>query len=136
MPREEYREERLVRVLREQLHENIEGVQEAVIVTNDGLVVAAYPGVADGENADNETGGSHWVAALAAEIVAQSRRAFKQLAKGSVRRILIEGASGSMIVVPAGQHAALAVMVDTQTKLGLAMFHIARVAQRISDLLD
>ena len=40
----EYREERLVRVLQEQLHENIEGVQEAVIVTHDGLVVAAYPG--------------------------------------------------------------------------------------------
>ena len=134
MPRE-YREERLVRVLREQLHENIEGVQEAVIVTNDGLVVAAYPGAVDEQNARSDTGTSHWVAALAAEIIAQSRRAFGQLAQGAVNRILIDGQSGSMIVVPASDQAALAVMVDPQAKLGLAMFQIARVAKQIGELV-
>ena len=131
----EYREEQLVRVLREQLHENIEGMQEAVIVTHDGLVVAAYPGTVQEQSPRDEVGGIHWVAALAAEIIAQSRRAFGQLAQGAVSRILVEGESGSMIVVPAGDHAALAVMVDTHTKLGLAMFQIARVADNIGDLL-
>jgi len=131
----EYREERLVRVLREQIHENIQGVHESVIVTNDGLVVAAYPGVVEERNTPSDTGSSHWVAALAAEIIAQSRRAFGQLAQGAVNRILIDGESGSMIVVPAGEHAALAVMVDTQTKLGLAMFQVARVAEYIGELV-
>lgn len=135
MPRE-YREERLVRVLREQLHENVAGMQEAVIVTNDGLVVAAYPGTGEERNTHAEIGSSHWVAALAAEIIAQSRRAFGQLAQGAVNRILVEGQSGSMIVVPAGDQAALAVMVDAQAKLGLAMFQIARVAEHIGDLLQ
>lgn len=133
MPRE-YREQRMTRVLREQLYESIEGMQEGVIVTNDGLVVASYPGVE--QDAPSETGSSHWVAALAAEIIAQSRRAFGQLAQGAVSRILVEGESGSMIVVPAGDRAALAVMVDTHTKLGLAMFQIARVAEHIGSLLD
>lgn len=132
----EYREERLVRVLREQLHENIEGVQEAVIVTNDGLVVAAFPGLAREKDAHNDVGSSHWIAALAAEIIAQSRRAFGELAQGSVGRILIDGESGSMIVVPAGDKAALAVLVNKQAKLGLAMFQIARVAEQVSELLD
>jgi predicted regulator of Ras-like GTPase activity (Roadblock/LC7/MglB family) len=132
----EYREERLVRLLREQIHENIEGVLESVIVTNDGLVVATYPVSTDDESAQSDTGGSHWVAALAAEIIAQSRRAFGQLAQGQVGRILIDGESGSMIVVPAGDQAALAVMVDGQTKLGIAMFQIGRVAERIGELLD
>lgn len=131
----EYREERLVRVLQEQIHENIQGVREAVIVTNDGLVVAAYPGVVDERNTPRDTGTSHWVAALAAEIIAQSRRAFGQLAQGAVNRILIDGESGSMIVVPAGDHAALAVMIDTQAKLGLAMFQVARVAEYIGELV-
>jgi predicted regulator of Ras-like GTPase activity (Roadblock/LC7/MglB family) len=135
MPRE-YREERLVRVLREQLHENVAGMQEAVIVTNDGLVVAAYPGIGEEQDAHVEVGGSHWIAALAAEIIAQSRRAFGQLAQGAVSRILVEGESGSMIVVPAGDYAALAVMVDTHTKLGLAMFQIAHVAEHIGGLLQ
>jgi predicted regulator of Ras-like GTPase activity (Roadblock/LC7/MglB family) len=135
MPKE-YREERLTRVLQEQIHENIEGVQEAVIVTNDGLVVAAYPAIVNAQNARDEIGNSHWVAALAAEIIAQSRRAFGELAQGKVGRILIEGESGSMIVVPAGDQASLAVMVDTHTKLGLAMFQIARVAQLIDELLN
>ncbi len=131
MPRE-YREQRMIRVLREQLYEHIEGMQEAVIVTNEGLVVAAYPVV---EHAADEAGSSHWVAALAAEISSQSRRAFGQLSQGAVGRILVEGDTGSMIVVPAGEYAALAVMVDTQAKLGLAMFQIARVAERLDNLL-
>jgi predicted regulator of Ras-like GTPase activity (Roadblock/LC7/MglB family) len=135
MPRE-YREERLARVLREQLHENIKGVQETVIVTNDGLVVAAYPGASQEQNTHDDVGSSRWVAALAAEIIAQSRRAFGRLAQGAVSRILVEGESGSMIVVPAGDHAALAVIVEPHTKLGLAMFQITRVAEHISNLLD
>jgi predicted regulator of Ras-like GTPase activity (Roadblock/LC7/MglB family) len=135
MPRE-YREERLVRVLREQIHDTIEGVHHAVIVTNDGLVVAAYPGTGREHDAHREVGSSHWVAALAAEIIAQSRRAFGELAQGTVKRILIDGETGSMIVIPAGNQASLAVMVDTQTKLGLAMFKMARVAQHIGDLLS
>ena len=131
----EYREEQLVRVLREQIHKSIQGVQEAVIVTNDGLVVAAYPGTGDGRNAHDDVGSSHWVAALAAEIIAQSRRAFGELAQGAVNRILIDGESGSMIVIPAGDDACLAVMVDNQAKLGLAMYQIAQVAEQIGSLL-
>ena len=131
----EYREERLVRVLQEQLYERIPGVHEAVIVTNDGLVIAAYPGAADGRDTSSDTGTSHWVAALAAEIIAQSRRAFGQLAQGAVNRVLIDGESGSMIVVPAGDHAALAVMVDTHAKLGLAMFQVTRVAEQVGELV-
>ncbi len=132
---QEYREERLTRVLREQIHASVAGVQEAVIVTNDGLVVAAYPGGVSNQDAHNQIGSSHWVAALAAEIIAQSRRAFGELAQGAVSRILIEGESGSMIVIPAGEQAALAVMVAPDTKLGLAMFQIARVAEHIGVLL-
>lgn len=135
MPKE-YREERLVSVLREQLHANIQGVQESVIVTHDGLVVAVYPVPADARGADNDAENSHWVAALAAEILAQSQRAFGRLTRGAVGRILIEGDEGSMIVVPAGEQASLAVMVDTSTKLGIAMFQIVRVAQQIGDLLE
>jgi predicted regulator of Ras-like GTPase activity (Roadblock/LC7/MglB family) len=131
----EYREERLMRILQEQIHDSIQGVREAVIVTNDGLVVAAYPGAVEEQNAHSDVGNSHWVAALAAEIIAQSRDAFGRLAQGAVSRVLVEGETGSMIVVPAGDRVALAVMVDTQTKLGLAMFQIGRVAEYIADLL-
>lgn len=135
MPRE-YRDERLVRVLREQLYASIEGVQEAVIVTNDGLVVAAYPGAVDEQDAHSDVGSSHWVAAMAAEIMAQSRRAFVQLDKGAIGRILVDGESGGMIVVPANDHAALAVMVTPHAKLGIAMFQIARIAEQIAELLE
>jgi predicted regulator of Ras-like GTPase activity (Roadblock/LC7/MglB family) len=135
MPRE-YREERLERVLQEQIHDTIDGVQQAVIVTNDGLVVAAYPGRGKEHDAHREVGSSHWIAALAAEIIAQSRRAVGELAQGTVQRILIDGEAGSMIVIPAGEQASLAVMVNTQTKLGVAMYKIARVAQHVGDLLS
>jgi len=135
MPRE-YREQRMIRVLREQLYENIHGMQEAVIVSLDGLVVASYPSVDEEQDALNETSNSHSVAALAAEIIAQSRRALGRLSQGEVSRILVGGETGSMIVVPAGERAALAVMVDTDAKLGLAMSQIAHVAKHIGRLLD
>ncbi len=135
MPRE-YREQRMIRVLREQLYENIHGMQEAVIVSLDGLVVASYPSVDEEQDALNETSNSHSVAALAAEIIAQSRRALGRLSQGEVSRILVGGETGSMIVVPAGERAALAVMVDTDAKLGLAMSQIAHVAKHIGSLLD
>jgi predicted regulator of Ras-like GTPase activity (Roadblock/LC7/MglB family) len=135
MPRE-YREQRLTRVLREQLYEKIEGLQEAVIVTNQGLVVATYPGVDAGQKLPEDAEGSHWIAALAAEIIAQSRRAFGQLDQGSVRRILIEGDAGSMIVIPAGDDACLAAMVDPRTKLGVALFQMGRVAEQIGAILS
>ncbi len=135
MPRE-YREQRMVRVLREQLYENIHGMQEAVIVSLDGLVVASYPSVDEEQDTLNETSNSHSVAALAAEIIAQSRRALGRLSQGEVSRILVGGETGSMIVVPAGERAALAVMVDTDAKLGLAMSQIAHAAKHIGSLLD
>jgi predicted regulator of Ras-like GTPase activity (Roadblock/LC7/MglB family) len=134
MPKE-YRDERLVRVLREQLFENVTGLQEAVIVTNDGLVVAAYPSINENKNANDDVGSSHWVAALAAEIIDQSRRAFGELSQGKVNRILIDGESGSMVVCPAGDHASLAVMLDNNAKLGLAMFQIVQVAEHVGSLL-
>jgi len=134
MPRE-YREERLQRTLHEQIHEQIEGVVESVIVTNDGLVVAAYPPPTSNEDVHAEPGGSHWVAALAAEIIAQSKRAFGRLAQGQVNRILVDGESGSMIVIPAGEDAALAVMVDNSAKLGIAMYQTTRVADHVGAIL-
>ena len=132
----EYREERLMRVLREQIIDTIQGAQRAVIVTNDGLVVAAYPATDEEKDVRIDAGSSHWTAALAAEIIAQSRRAFGELSQGEVSRILIDGESGSMIVVPADDRTALAVLVDTQTKLGLAMYQIARVALQVEELLN
>lgn len=135
MPRE-YREERLQRTLREEIHDQIKGVVESVIVTNDGLVVAAFPAPVSTDEAHNEPGGSHWVAALAAEIIAQSQRAFGRLAQGQVSRILVDGESGSMIVVPAGSDAALAVMVDKSAKLGIAMFQISRAAEHVGAILE
>jgi predicted regulator of Ras-like GTPase activity (Roadblock/LC7/MglB family) len=132
---DEYREERLMRVLREQINDRIEGVQKSVIVTNEGLVVAAYPKAGEARNAHKEIGSSFWVAALAAEIIAQGRRAFGELAKGSVNRVLIDGESGSMIVIPAGEEASLAVMVNSDVKLGLAMHQVARVAEQVGGLL-
>jgi predicted regulator of Ras-like GTPase activity (Roadblock/LC7/MglB family) len=143
----EYREERLVRVLQKELYERLEGVQEAVIVTEEGLVVAAYPGTVveegpageDAETQENLSGAddndTHWIGALAAGIISQSRDAFNRLGRGAVDRILIGGESNSMIIFPIGNYAALAVIVDSKSKLGLSMFQVSQVVQDIDALL-
>ena len=99
MPRE-YREERLQRTLREQLYEQIEGVVESVIVTNNGLVVAAYPAPSSEDEAHNEPGGSYWVAALAAEIIAQSKRAFGRLSVSTYQSLAGQSRCAAIVSPP------------------------------------
>lgn len=128
-----YRVDLLERELKT-LQEETGGIQGAVIVSIEGLVVAAYP---PGEEhaADSNPTDSPQVAAMAATLVAISEKVLLRLQRGEIDRLLIEGESGALIVVPAGAEAALAALVNKDVKMGITLLTLKRTAKKIAEIL-
>jgi predicted regulator of Ras-like GTPase activity (Roadblock/LC7/MglB family) len=135
MPQVVYRVDLLEREL-EIMQGELGGVQGSVVVSIEGLVIAAYP---PGEEhrrtaAENPTD-SPQVAAMAATLIAISEKVLLRLARGEIDRLLIEGDDGALIVVPAGGGAALAALVNKDVKMGITLLGLKRAAIKIAAIL-
>lgn len=123
-----------INILEDQLKgltKKVGDIRQSVIVSNDGFVVAAYPGSNDGPGAVN----SPQVAAMAATLVALGDQTLERLAKGGIKRLLIEGDEGAIIVYPINRQTALACLVTETAKMGLTLREIARAAERLAGIL-
>jgi predicted regulator of Ras-like GTPase activity (Roadblock/LC7/MglB family) len=117
------------------LCDSLQGVRAAVIVSIEGFVVAAYP---PGDEAFGDEGAttSSQVAAMAATLAALAQRTLARLEQGDIERMLVEGRHGVMIVIPVSDNAALAVLLEKGTKLGVALYTGQFAAQRIRSILE
>lgn len=130
-----YRVDLLEREL-QKMHEELNGVQGAVVVSIEGLVIAAYPpGEEHRESAEDNPTDSPQVAAMAATLVAISEKVLLRLARGEIDRLLIEGDDGALVVVPAGSEAALAALVTKEVKMGITLLSLKRTAKKIAEIL-
>jgi predicted regulator of Ras-like GTPase activity (Roadblock/LC7/MglB family) len=116
------------------LTEAIPSIWEAVIVSIDGFVVAAYPPpVVEDIFKDASTS---QVAAMAASLIALGDRALARLDQGEMVRLMIEGNEGAIVIYPIHRSAALAVLIDNKSaKMGLTLHEIARVARSFAAIL-
>jgi len=131
----EYRVNQLEDILRG-LHAAVDGLQATVVISLDGFVVAAHVPSPNGRRKRGDSAAdSPQVAAMAASIVAISDKVLAQLQRGVMSRVLIDGSQGGIVVVPAGQDAALAVMVSHEAKLGLVMLALGRAADQVKRIL-
>ena len=132
-----YRTELLEAAL-EKLCTQLNNVQGAVIVSIEGFVVAAYEvdQAANGSHDDDRTASSPQVAAMAATLIALGERTLARLGQGNMVRLLVEGEHGAMLVVPASNRAAIALMVDNNAKMGLSLYALKQVAVEISTILE
>ena len=62
-------------------------------------------------------------------------KVFKQLKRGPLIRMLIEGNSGYVIVSEAGKDAILTVLTNKKVNLGYLFFMMSRVSRRIESVL-
>ncbi|KKK41347.1 hypothetical protein LCGC14_0595360 [marine sediment metagenome] len=76
------------------------------------------------------------VSAMSAAILSVSERAVEELARGDLKRILIEGVDGQIILSKAGSNAILCVLVNSNASLGMVFLNIQSVSNKIADLLD
>ncbi len=112
------------------------GVEGSVLVSIEGLVMAAYPPVPEGKiDTDNPTS-SPQVAAMSAALIALGAQTLKRLAQGDMNRLLVEGDTGGIIIVPCGEEAALAVMTRRNAKLGIVFHEVRRTAGLVARILE
>ncbi|HUN21715.1 MAG TPA: roadblock/LC7 domain-containing protein [Anaerolineales bacterium] len=108
------------------------GCRAAVLVSADGLVVASYPAITN--TADDPTGGET-VAAMASVLLRLGAQALERLQMGDEQRVLVQGANESIAVVPVNAETALALVLQADAKLGLALFRAQQIQNSLQKLL-
>ncbi len=106
---------------------NASNVQGAALVSPDGLTLAAVlPGGMDEER----------VAAMSAAMLSLGERIGRELSRGQVERILVEGSSGYGILTSCTEEAVLLVLADASAKLGILNLEIKNVLAELQPQLS
>ncbi|MBP7690725.1 MAG: roadblock/LC7 domain-containing protein [Anaerolineales bacterium] len=129
----QYRSEAFYRSL-QALHHSAPAIRGSAVITQDGLVIAAFPPGWDA-NIHDPTGGEH-VAALAAVVAGQAEKTLTRLNQGQMERVLMEGEHGTIAVLPVTHDAALAILIQKDAKLGLTLHAARRAADEIQAVLN
>jgi uncharacterized protein len=116
-------------MLQDELQNFVSGasdVQGAALVTPDGLPLASVlPGGMDDER----------TAAMSASMLSLGERIGRELARGNIERIMVEGEKGYGVLVSCGNDAVLLVLANSSVKQGLLFLEIKRAVAKIAPLL-
>ncbi len=113
--------------LLDNLVSQVEHVQQAVILSRDGLVVASSQGLtrADGEH----------LSALAAGVQSLARGTGEHFNGGRVRQTIIEMEHAFLFVVAAGSGTCLAVLTSAEPNVGVIAYEMAMLVRRMGKYL-
>lgn len=100
-------------------------VRSCGLVSYDGLMVASV--LADGVDADR-------FGAMCASLLALSTRAAKEVERGVLRQIILDGEHGPMLLTRAGNAGVLAVAADPTKNLGKLILDTRTTAQALAAL--
>ena len=128
-----YRSEALWQILRD-LRESQEGIQAAVILSVEGLLVEGYPSD-DTEDSHINPTSSPQVAAMASVMAGLSRRTLDRLAQGDLERLLVQGEEGVLVIYPCGRNF-LALLVEKDVRLGPIITAMNAKTPKIQDVLE
>jgi predicted regulator of Ras-like GTPase activity (Roadblock/LC7/MglB family) len=105
----------------------VEHVQQALILSRDGLVVAASRGLTSED--------SEHLSALAAGLQSLARGTGRHFNAGEVRQTIIEMESAFLFVIAAGQGTCLAVLTSADPNVGLIAYEMAMLIRRMGKYL-
>ena len=114
--------------LMNQLVEASADFEGAVLVSMDGLVMAAEGSL---ENLDDSD-----VGAVATRAFGLSGETTMMLERGDLNKLILLGVDGNMVITRAGPHALCVVLLRPQAKIGIASFEAERVSQQIAEVLN
>lgn len=105
----------------------------AVISKSQGLTISTYypEGIDESAVPDEDV-----IAGRSTQIQEATRKVFKQLKRGPLVRMLIEGETGYVIICDAGADAILAVLTNKRANIGYMFFMMTRIAKRIEKVLS
>ena len=114
--------------LLDSLVERVAQVQNAVVLSSDGLRIAASRGL-DREQSDH-------MSAVAASFQSLARGAGESFGGGPVRQTIVEMESAFLFVTAAGHGACLAVLADAGADLGVIAYEMAMLVTRVGQHLS
>ena len=116
-----------LRWLLDQLIERVVGIDMAVLLSADGLLLSRSTGMGI-EPAEH-------LAATASALTGLARSAGRQFGRGSVLQTAIEMEGGYLLVATAGQGTALSVVTDQDPDLGMIVYEMQLLVRRVGDHL-
>ncbi|MEV7418835.1 roadblock/LC7 domain-containing protein [Streptomyces sp. NPDC089919] len=106
--------------------ERVVGIRSAAVVSSDGLLLASSASLA---------GEATRLAAVSSGIVALSSGGAQLLGRGRVARTVVEMAHGTIVVMAISDGSLLAVLASPECDLGVAGYHMARLARQCGEVL-
>lgn len=116
----------LLREVLDELVSHNPDILSALVVSDDGLNVAS--GI---PHEDDDT-----VALVASDLIDMAEDFSSRLEQGRLNRILLEGENRTTVVVNAGTHTVLAVLIPADAKLGLVTLSMRQAANTIASIFD
>lgn len=107
--------------------EKIEGLEDVVIASADGLVVAMIIPL----NKKLEI-----FAAMSASILGAAETASADLGKGIPQRVIVETNSEKIIIIGAGPKALLSAVLVRDAALGLVLLEMSKAANKTKEILE
>ena len=114
--------------LLDELADTVPSVADAVLLSTDGLAVAASCGLSR-ENREH-------LAAVASGFQSLAKGTGSHFEVGAVRQTMVEFEDGYLFVVAAGGGTCLAVLCGPDGDIGLVAYEMARLVRRVGEHLD
>ncbi len=105
----------------------VDCVRSSALVTFDGLMLASV--LADG------VGGERF-GAMCASLLALSTRAAKEVERGELRQVILDGKQGPMLLSRAGNVGVLAIAADPTPNLGRLILEAKSTATALAELYE
>jgi hypothetical protein len=109
------------------LQTSSETIQATALVSNDGLIVASV--LAATVDADR-------FGAMCASLLALATRAAKEVDRGALRQIILDGELGPMLLTRAGASGVLAVAASPTANLGKVILDTRNTARSLAELKE
>lgn len=110
----------------EELKGSSADVEASALISTDGLMIASS--LPNGMDEDR-------VGAMSAALLSLGDRAARELARGTLERVLLQGERGYVIISSAGSEAVLTVLARHNAKLGLLFLDIKRAAEALAKMV-
>lgn len=113
-------------VLRE-LNASSGDIEASAAITTDGFIIGSV--LDKGVDEDR-------FAAMCASLLALAERAAEEIGRGKMKQVLIEGSTGLMLLVHAGNDAVLAIAAKPTVNLGMVFIEARKHAAKIHHVLS
>lgn len=107
------------------LHAELDQIAASAVVSNDGIVIASLLSA----DADADRFG-----AMCASLLALATRAAKEVERGELRQLILDGALGPVLLTRAGNSAVLAVAAVPRASLGQLILETRKAAAKLHEL--